>query len=114
MNMLNTCLLLQMYGIHVFRHVDSKLITASSESKSKIVSFDVTSVIERLSKEEKFKRNYGIIVQSMTDSGKRTRIIELFDFESINVPVLIIYTYNNGSGTIMYYYMYYNHVRIHD
>jgi len=45
-------------------------------------------IIERLS-EENFKQNHGILVQCVTGSGNKTRILDVFDFGS---TLLMIYT----------------------
>lgn len=58
--------------------------------KSRIVSFDVTPFVERLT-EKNFEDNYGILVQRVTVSGKRVPLFDIFDFESSNKPMLMIY-----------------------
>lgn len=71
--------------------MDSKAIDLSKVSKPEAISFDVTPVVERLS-ENKFVENHGIIVQSLTVSGNRTRLFDIFDFEATDKPLLMIYS----------------------
>lgn len=78
-----------------FRLVDSKALNLSTDFNSEVISFDVTPVIERLS-EKNFEENHGVIVQCVTVSGNRTRLLDVFDFESTD-PLLMIYT-DDGSS----------------
>lgn len=71
--------------------MDSKSINRTNVLKSEIVSFDVTPAVERLS-EKNFIENYGIIVQCVMTSGGQTHILDVFDFESSEKAILIIYT----------------------
>lgn len=77
--------------IFVFRLMDSRSIQISNVLKSKIISFDVTPAIERLS-EENFIENHGMLVQCVTASGSLTHLLDVFDFESSEKPLLMVYT----------------------
>lgn len=73
-----------------YRLMDSKSLKLSKDN-SKVISFDVTPAIERLS-ESNFEENHGMIVQCITTSGSKTRLLDVFDFESFEKPILMIYT----------------------
>ncbi|VVC32742.1 Transforming growth factor-beta, C-terminal,Cystine-knot cytokine,TGF-beta [Cinara cedri] len=80
----------------ILRLIDSKSINRSTALKSEVISFDVTPAIERLS-EKNFDGNHGIIVQCVITSGGQTHIMDVFDFESSEKALLIVYT---DDGTI--------------
>lgn len=79
--------------------MDSKsLRLSSSMSKSKEISLDVTPAMERLS-DTNFDENHGVLVECVTGSGSRTRLIDVFDFQSSAKPLLMIYTDDGTSKT---------------
>lgn len=71
--------------------MDSKIVNRSNAFKSEAINFDVTPAIERLS-QENFFDNYGILVQCIMESGGHTHLLDVFDFETFEKAVLIIYT----------------------
>jgi len=79
--------------------VDSKAINLTTDLKSEVVSFDVTPAIERLW-ENNFHENHGIIIQCITVSGNKIRLIDVFDFQSTD-PLLMIYTDDGTSKNEM-------------
>lgn len=91
-----------------FRLVDSKSIELSKTLKSNTTTFDVTPVLERLS-ETNFEENHGLLVQCVTTSGSRTNLLDVFDFETSESTLLMVYTDDGTSenkiivlyGTIM-------------
>lgn len=81
--------------------MDSRSIKRSNALKSEVISFDVTPAIERLS-EENFNENHGIIVQCVVTSGDRAHILDVFDFESSEKALLIVYTDDETSKNDIY------------
>lgn len=71
--------------------MNSKSVNRSNTFKSEAINFDVTSAIERLS-QENFFYNYGILVQCIMESDGHTHLLDVFDFETFEKAVLIIYT----------------------
>lgn len=70
--------------------MDSKSLKLSKVNP-KVISFDVTPAIERLS-ESNFEENHGMILQCITKSGSKTHLLNVFDFDSSEKPLLMIYT----------------------
>lgn len=71
--------------------MDSKSIKLSKGLKSEKIAFDVTPALERLS-ETNFEENHGMLVQCITASGSRTHLLDVFDFESSENALLMVYT----------------------
>lgn len=82
----------------VFRILDSKSINLSKTLKSDVISFDVTPAIERLS-ENNFSENFGMVVQCVSDN--RTHLFDVFDFDSTEKPLLMVYTDDGTSKNMI-------------
>lgn len=93
------------YNINNYRIIDSKSIQLSEVSRSDVISFDVTPAIERLS-QNNFKENHGMLVQCVTESGSQTNLLNVFDFESIEKPLLLVYTDDGTSKNYVTLTMY--------
>ncbi|XP_050524258.1 protein decapentaplegic-like [Daktulosphaira vitifoliae] len=74
----------------ILRLMDSKSINMTDVSPSEYISFDVTPALERLA-EEKFENNHGILIQCVTSVG-RVPLNDMFDFQSTDKPILMLYT----------------------
>lgn len=83
--------------------MDSKSINLLKVSKSEVISFDVTPTLERMI-EGNFKENHGMLVQCVTMSGAPVHYMDVFDFETAEKPLLMVYT-DDGSKNYLRLYI---------